>query len=302
MGEDIRRFNGGGAFQVTPMEKFAEFGQERVRETPISEAAFIGASITAAITGLKPVVELMFVDFAGVCFDQIYNNAGKMRYMLGSQVKVPLVIRTTMGVGLSLGATHSQTLYSLFAHCPGLKIVAPSTPYDAKGLLKHAIRNNEDPVMFFEHRNLYSTIGPVPLTDYTIPFGVAEIRREGSDVTIVATAAMVKKSLAAAKELEIDNISAEVIDTRSLVPLDKQMIKKSVEKTSRLVIVDEDYGRCGIASEIAATICEESFEYLRAPVKRVVTPTIPIPFNPKLEDALIPNEKRIISAVKEIVR
>lgn len=299
MGEDLRIFYGGGPMGVTPADRFFKrFGPERVIDTPISESGFIGAGVGAAAAGMRPVVELMFVDFLGVCFDQIYNEAGKLRYMLGSQAKVPLVIRTTIGAGFSFGATHSQTLYSLFVHCPGLKVVVPSTPYDAKGLLKTSIRD-DDPVIFCEHKGLYPIKGVVPAEEYTIPLGQADVKREGDDVTVVATAAMVHKALNVAKQLETERISVEVVDPRTLVPFDRKTMLKSIRKTSRLVIVDEDYERCGVASEMAAIAADEAFYDLDAPIKRVTTPTIPIPFNPKLEKALIPDEDRIMAAVKE---
>jgi pyruvate/2-oxoglutarate/acetoin dehydrogenase E1 component len=301
MGEDLRIFYGGGPLGATPAEKFVKkFGPERVRDTPISEAAFIGAGVGAAATGMKPIVELMFVDFFGVAMDQIYNQAAKLRYMFGGQGKVPLVIRTTIGAGFSFGAQHSQSLYSIFTHVPGLKIVVPSTPYDAKGLLITAIRG-DDPVMFFEHKGLYPTKGPVPENEYEIPFGQAEVKRKGADVTIVATAMMVQKSLNAAKQLESQGIDVEIIDPRTLVPLDRKAILDSVRKTSRLVIVDEDYERCSFAAEVAAIVADEAFDSLDAPIKRVSTPTIPIPFAPILENAVIPNEQRIIETVKQVI-
>jgi pyruvate/2-oxoglutarate/acetoin dehydrogenase E1 component len=301
MGEDLQVFYGGGPMGVTPAEKFVKkFGPERVRDTPISEAAFIGAGIGAAICGMKPIVELMFVDFFGVAMDQIYNQAGKIRYMFGGQGKVPMVLRTTIGAGFSFAAHHSQCLYSIFMHVPGLKVVVPSTPYDAKGLLISAIRD-EDPVMFFEHKGLYPTKGPVPEAAYTIPFGQADIKRKGRDVTIVATAMMVQKSLKAAKQLEAEGIDAEIVDPRTLVPLDKKAILDSVRKTSRLIVVDEDYERCGFASEVSAIVADEAFDVLDGPIKRVTTPNVPIPFAPVLEKTVIPNEEKIIEAVKDLV-
>jgi pyruvate/2-oxoglutarate/acetoin dehydrogenase E1 component len=303
MGEDLQVFYGGGPFGVTPADKFVKkFGPERVRDTPISEAGFIGAAATAAATGLHPVVELMFVDFFGVCMDQIFNQAAKMRYMFGGQAKVPMTIRTVIGAGFGFAAHHSQCLYSIFAHVPGLKIVIPSTPYDAKGLLATAIRD-EDPVMFFEHKGLYTSVkGPVPEEPYTVPFGKADVKREGKDVTVVATSLMVHRVLGAAKKLECEGISLEVVDPRTIVPLDKNAILESVKKTSRLVIVDEDYGRCGVASEIAAIVAEEGLFYLDCPIKRVTTPNVPIPYSPALEKIVIPDEERIIKAVKETVK
>jgi pyruvate dehydrogenase E1 component beta subunit len=302
MGEDLGVFYGGGPFGVTPTEKFLKkFGQERVRDTPISESAFIGAAATAATTGLRPVVELMFVDFFGVCMDQIYNQAAKMRYMFGGQAKVPMVIRTVIGAGFSFAAHHSQCLYSIFAHVPGLKVVVPSTPYDAKGLLIEAIRD-DDPVIFCEHKSLYNAVkGPVPEEPYTIPFGKAKIVKEGTDATVVATALMVHKALSAASILEKDGISIEIIDPRTIVPLDKQAILDSVKKTSKLVVVDEDYERCGFAAEVASIVAEEGLYYLDAPIKRIATPNVPIPYSPVLEKAIIPDEEKIVKAVKQIM-
>ena len=303
MGEDLQVFYGGGPFGVTPAEKFVKkFGPERVIDTPISEAGFIGAAAAAAATGLHPVVELMFVDFFGVCMDQIYNQAAKMRYMFGGQAKVPMVIRTVIGGGFGFAAHHSQCLYSIFAHVPGLKIVIPSTPYDAKGLLASAIRD-EDPVMVFEHKGLYSSAkGPVPEEPYVIPFGKADIKREGKHVTVVATSLMVHKAINAAQTLEKEGISLEIVDPRTIVPLDKKTILESVKKTSKLVIVDEDYERCGFASEIAAMVAEEGLFYLDSPIRRVATPNVPIPYSPALEKVVIPDEDRIIKTVKQIVK
>jgi pyruvate/2-oxoglutarate/acetoin dehydrogenase E1 component len=301
MGEDLQVFYGGGPMGVTPAEKFVKkFGPERVRDTPISEAAFIGAGIGAAMCGMKPIVELMFVDFFGVAMDQIYNQAGKIRYMFGGQGKVPMVLRTTIGGGFSFAAHHSQCLYSIFMHVPGLKVVVPSTPHDAKGLLISAIRD-EDPVMFFEHKGLYPVKGSVPEGEYTVPFGQAEIKRNGKDATIVATAMMLQKSLKAAKQLEEEGIEVEIVDPRTLVPLDKKTILDSVRKTSRLVIVDEDYERCGFASEVAAIVADEAFDVLDQPIKRVSTPNVPIPFAPVLENAVLPSEQRIVETVRDLV-
>jgi len=300
MGEDLRVFFGGGPLGVTPSEKFLKrFGPDRVRDTPISEASFIGAGVGAAITGMKPVVELMFVDFAGVCFDQLTNNAGKLRYIMGGQYNVPLVVRTTIGAGSSFGAVHSMANYSIFAHCPGLKIVVPSTPADAKGLLKTAIRA-QDPVMYFEHRGLYNTKGEVPVQEYTTPFGVADVKRNGRDVTIVAIGAMVQRALEAADTLQKqDGISAEVVDPRTLVPLDEKAILDSVAKTHRLIVVDEDYERCGMGSEIAALVASKGFKSLKGPVKIIATPTVPIPYSKELEHTILPNAAKISAAVRE---
>jgi pyruvate/2-oxoglutarate/acetoin dehydrogenase E1 component len=298
MGEDVGVY--GGIFGVTK-GLLQKFGPDRVIDTPISEAGFIGAAVGAAAAGLRPVVELMFVDFFGVCMDQIYNQAAKMRYMFGGKIKIPVTIRTTIGGGLSAAAQHSQVLYSIFAHVPGLKVVVPSTPYDAKGLLITAIRD-DNPKIFFEHKLLYGMRGPVPKEPYTIPFGVADVKMEGSDVTVVAVAYMVHEALKAANELKKEGISVEVIDPRTLVPFDKEAVIKSIKKTGRLVVVDEDYDRCGFASWVAAIVADECFGYLDAPIKRVTTPTVPIPFSPVLEKEILPNAEKIIKAVKEVVR
>lgn len=299
MGEDVQRFYGGGAFAVTK-ELVKEFGEERIRDTPLSESAFIGAGVGSALTGMRPIVELMFVDFFGVCMDQIYNQAAKLRYMSGGQAKVPLVIRTTIGAGLSCSAHHSQCLYSIFAHIPGLKVVVPSTPFDAKGLLINAIRE-DDPVLFCEHKMLYDMEGQVPEEAYSIPFGKADLKREGKDITIVAVARMVHKALTAARKLKEEGISVEVIDPRTIVPLDKKAILESVKKTSKLIIVDEDYERYGFAAEVAAIVADEGISYLDSPIKRVATPNVPIPFSPVLENYVIPNEETIVKVVKQIV-
>jgi pyruvate/2-oxoglutarate/acetoin dehydrogenase E1 component len=298
MGEDVGVY--GGVFGVTKglLEKF---GFERVIDTPISEAGFIGAAVGAAATGLRPVVELMFVDFFGVAMDQIYNQAAKMRYMFGGKIKVPITIRTTIGGGLSAAAQHSQVLYSIFAHVPGLKVVVPSTPYDAKGLLISSIRD-DNPVMFFEHKLLYPIKGPVPEEPYAIPLGKADVKREGSDVTVIGLALTVHQALEAADILAKGGISVEVIDPRTIVPFDKEAILKSVRKTGKVVIVDEDYDRCGFASWVAAIIADEAFEYLDAPIKRVTTPNIPIPFSPPLEKHILPSTEKIIRAVETVVR
>ena len=298
MGEDIQLFYGGGPFAVT-QGMLGKFGPERLRDTPISESAFVGAGAAAASTGLRPIVEIMCVDFFGVCMDQIYNQAAKMRYMFGGQTKVPLVIRTTIGAGVSGSAHHSQSLYSIFAHVPGLKVVVPSNPYDAKGLLITAIRD-DDPVMFFEHKVLYDVRGSVPEEPYTIPFGKADVKKKGDDVTVVATARMVDVALSAAEKLEEDGIGVEVIDPRTIVPLDKSTIIDSVRKTSRIVIIDEDYERCGFASEVAAIVSDEAFDYLDSPVRRVATPNVPIPFSPVLEKYVIPDEEKTIKTIREI--
>ncbi len=298
LGEDIGRY-WKGAFKVT--EGLAEeFGDERVRDTPISESAIIGAAVGAAITGMRPVAEIMFGDLTALAMDQITNQAAKIRYMFGSQVKVPLVIRTPFGAGVNIAAHHSQSLEAWFMHVPGLYVVVPSTPYDAKGLLKTAIRSN-NPVFFCEHKLLYPMEGEVPEEEYTIPFGVADVKRKGSDVTIVATLYMIHKALNAAEELEAEGISVEVVDPRTLTPLDKQAIIKSVKKTGRIVIVSEDSKTAGVSAEIAAIVAEETIDYLDAPIKRITALDTPIPFSPPLEQYVIPNEKTIIKAVKGIM-
>lgn len=298
MGEDVGVY--GGIFGVTK-GLLERFGPDRVVDTPISETAFIGAGVGAAAAGLRPVVELMFVDFFGVCMDQIYNQAAKMRYMFGGKIKIPLTIRTTIGAGLSAAAQHSQTLYSIFAHVPGIKVIVPSTPYDAKGLLISAVRD-DNPKIFFEHKLLYGVRGPVPKEPYAIPFGVADVKTEGSDVTIVAVAYMVHEALKASNELKKEGVSVEVIDPRTLVPFDKEAVFRSVRKTGRLVVVDEDYDRCGFASWVAALVADECFGYLDAPIKRVTTPTVPIPFSPTLEKEILPNAEKIVKTVKEVVK
>jgi len=298
LGEDIGRY-WEGAFKVTKgLAK--EFGDERVRDTPISESAIIGAAVGAAITGMRPVAEIMFGDLTTLAMDQIANQAAKIHYMFGGQAKVPLVIRTPFGGGVNIAAHHSQSLEAWFMHVPGLLVAVPSTPHDAKGLLKTAIRG-DNPVMFCEHKLLYPIEGLVPEEDYTVPFGVADVKKEGKDATIVATMFMVHKALEAAKTLEKDGLSVEVVDPRTLVPLDKEAIIRSVKKTGRLVVVSEDCKTAGVTAEIAALVAEEAIEYLDAPIKRVAEPDTPIPFSPPLEKYVIPDEKSIIKAVKEIV-
>ncbi len=275
-----------------------EFGRERVRDTPITESAFVGAGVGAAVTGLRPVVELMFIGFMGVCLDQITNQAAKMRYMFGGKATIPLVIRTMIGAGLRAAAQHSDSMYSTFVHFPGLKVVVPSTPGDVKGLLIASIRD-DDPVIFCEHKVLYDLQGPVPEGDYVIPLGQADVKRKGADATIVAISRMVDFSLQAADALAAEGISAEVVDPRTLVPLDTETILNSIRKTGRLVIVDEDNPRCSAATDIATLAATEAIEYLSAPVKLVTAPHTPVPFSPSLEDTYIPSPARIVAAVKE---
>jgi pyruvate dehydrogenase E1 component beta subunit len=298
LGEDIGRY-WGGAFGVT--KSLAEvFGDDRVRDTPISENAIIGVGIGAAITRMRPVAEIMFGDLSALAMDQICNQAAKIRYMFGGQTSVPLVVRTPFGAGVNIASHHSQSLEAWFMHTPGLYVAVPSTPYDAKGLLKTAIRGS-DPVLFVEHKLLYPVKGMIPEEDYVVPFGVADVKREGSDVTIVATLFMVHKSLVAAEQVSKEGISVEVVDPRTLTPLDKQTIVKSVKKTGRLVVVSEDCRTAGVSAEIAAVVAEEALDYLDAPIKRVAEPDTPIPFSPALEKSVIPDEKSIVKAVKEIV-
>jgi len=298
LGEDIGRY-WGGAFKVT--EGLAEeFGDERVRDTPISESVIIGTAVGAAITGMRPVAEIMFGDLTALAMDQIANQAAKIRYMFGGQASCPMVIRTPFGAGVNIASHHSQSLEAWFMHVPGIYVAVPSTAYDAKGLLKTAIRGN-NPVFFCEHKLLYPVEGDVPEDELLIPFGVADVKREGLDATVVATLFMVHKALAAAKSLEKEGISVEVVDPRTLTPLDKRTIIDSVKKTGRIVIVSEDCKTAGVSAEIAAVVAEEAIDYLDAPIKRVAAPDTPIPFSPPLEQFVIPDEKAIIKAVKEVV-
>jgi len=298
LGEDIGRY-WGGAFGVTK-GLAEEFGDERVRDTPISESAIIGVGVGAAITGMRPVAEIMFGDLSALAMDQICNQAAKIRYMFGGQVKVPLVIRTPFGAGVNIASHHSQSLEAWFMHTPGLYVAVPSTPYDAKGLLKTAIRGT-NPVFFVEHKLLYPVKGMISEEEYNVPFGVAEVKKEGADVTIFATLYMVHKALAAAQKLSKDGVSAEVVDPRTLSPLDKSTIVKSVKKTGRIVIVTEDCKTAGVSAEIAAIVAEEALDYLDAPIRRVAEPDTPIPFSPPLEQFVIPDERSIIKAVKGVV-
>ena len=297
IGEDIGRY--GGIFGVTK-GLLEEFGPQRVRSTPISESAIIGSALGAAMTGIRTVAEIMYIDFTTCAMDQIVNQVAKMRYMSGGKAKIPLVIRTQEGGGRSNAAQHSQSLEALFYHIPGLKIVMPSTPHDARGLLKTAIRE-DNPVMFIEHKLLYATKGFVPDEEYLIPFGQADIKRKGKDVTVIAISYMVTKALKAAGRLAEENIDAEVIDLRTLVPLDLETILQSVRKTNRAVIVHEGCRRNGIGAEIACCIQEEAFDYLDAPIERVGALNVPIPYTETLERAVIPDEEDIIIAVKKLL-
>lgn len=296
MGEDVGVL--GGAFRVSKglLDKFSN---KRVIDTPLSEAAIIGYALGSAITGLRPVAEIMFIDFTGVCMDQIINQVAKIRYMLAGQVSVPLVIRTPGGFGKSWAAQHSQSFESFFCHVPGLKVVMPSTPYDAKGLLKTAIRE-DNPVMFIEHKFMYNTTGDVPEEEYTIPLGVADVKRKGSDVTILTYSQMVLLSLEAAEILAKDGIEVEVVDLRTLAPLDTQTIVDSVKKTNRAIIVEEDHRNVGMGAEISSTITEQAFDYLDGPVKRVAALDTPSPFSSVLEDRVRPSVESIVEAARDI--
>jgi pyruvate/2-oxoglutarate/acetoin dehydrogenase E1 component len=274
-----------------------EFGRERVLDTPISEAGFTGMGVGAAMTGLRPVVDIMFGDFLTLTMDQLVNQAAKVHYMSGGTWKVPMVLRTTLGATRRSAAQHSQSLHAWVSHVPGLKVAMPSTPYDAKGLLKTAIRD-ENPVVFFEDKMMYKLKGPVPAADYTIPFGVADVKRVGEDITIVATSSMVQVALGAAGLLEKVGISAEVIDPRTTWPLDEKALVESAKKTSRAIVVDEGYGRYGVTGEIASVIAEGAFYNLEAPVKRMGAMHVPIPFSPPLEDVTVPTEQTVFEAAR----
>lgn len=306
MGEDVAGGAGaagaddawGGVMGVTS-GLFGEF-PGRVLDTPISESAFVGAAIGAATRGLRPVAELMFIDFLGVCFDQIFNQAAKFRYMFGGKAVTPVVIRTMYGAGLRAAAQHSQSLYSIFTHIPGLKVVTPSSPYAAKGLLIAAIRD-DDPVIFCEHKAMYDVVGEVPEDSYALPFGEADVVREGSDVTVVAIGRMVSVAEQAAEELAADGVSVELVDPRTLSPLDSETILESVEGTGRLVVVDEATPRCSMATDISALVAGEGFASLRAPVGMVTAPHTPVPFSDALEDLYVPDAQRVVNAVKAAV-
>jgi pyruvate dehydrogenase E1 component beta subunit len=289
----------GGPMGVTK-NLVQEFGRNRVLDTPITEAGFIGAAVGAAATGLRPVAELMYVDFFGCCMDQIFDQGAKLRYMFGGKASCPMVIRTQIGAGVNAAAQHSGCHYSIFTHMPGIKTVIPSTPADAKGLLLSAIRD-DDLVMFFENKVLYGIKGEVPAGDEGIPLGKGDIKREGDDVTIVAISRMVNQSLTAAKTLSGAGIEVEIIDPRTLSPLDEDMILSSVEKTHRLVIVDEDNPRCSAAADIAAMVADKGFDLLDAPIKTVTAPHTPVPFSPPLEQFYVPSPERIAQTVREIV-
>jgi len=308
MGEDIAKY--GGIFSATG-GLLGRFGPDRIMDTPISEAAFIGAAIGAATEGLRPIAELMFVDFFGVCMDQIYNHLAKNTYMSGAAVHLPVVVMAAIGGGYSDAAQHSQCLYSLFAHVPGLKVVVPSNSYDAKGLMAQAIRD-DNPVMYFFHKGimglswmayLVGSTTDVPEESYTIPFGVARTVREGTDVTIVTLSQMVHKAVIAADELAKEYISVEILDLRTLVPLDKQSVLTSVAKTGRLLVADEDYFSFGLSGEIAAVVGENlGTVRLKAPIRRLAVPDVPIPYSRPLEQAVIPQASDIARSVRELMQ
>ena len=298
MGEDVALY--GGAYKATK-GLYEEFGEKRVKDTPISESTIVGTALGAAIAGLRPVAEIMFGDFLALAMDQIINQVAKAKYMSGGKVKVPLVIRSNIGARGSTAAQHSQSPHGWFLNVPGLKIVIPAIPYDAKGMLKTAIRD-DNPVLFFEHKLLYPMKGPVPKEEYTVPLGKAEIRKEGKDITILAVSLMVHKVMKVTEELQREGISAEVIDLRSLVPLDMDTIVNSVKKTGKLLIVDEGCKTGGIGAEIAAQVMCEAFEYLDEPIERIGALDFPIPFSPPLEKHIIPDENRIIRAVYKMIK
>jgi acetoin:2,6-dichlorophenolindophenol oxidoreductase subunit beta len=297
LGEDIGCY--GGIFQVTKGLQ-TEFGPDRVVDTPISEAGFVGASVGAALTGMRPVTEIMFIDFTTVCMDMIINQMAKMHYMFGGKGKVPMVLRVNIGAGRGTAAQHSQSFHSIFMHVPGLFVAAPSTPYDAKGLLIDAIKN-DNPVIFVEHKRLYNTRGMVPEESYRIPFGQAEVKRTGKDVTVFATHALVLSALEAAEEAAKDGIDVEVIDPRTLSPLDKDTLIASVKKTGRLLVADEDNKTCGVAAEVSAIVAEEAIEYLKAPILRNCSPDTPVPFSPPLEKAFIFGKDRLLESVRRLM-
>jgi len=297
LGEDIGEF--GGSYKTT-QGLLKEFGKERVRNTPISEAAIIGASLGSALLGMRPVAELMYIDFSGIAMDQITNQLAKVKYMFGGKAKVPVVVRTQGGTGRSSAAQHAQSLEAWFVHIPGLKVVMPSTAYDCKGLLKAAIRD-DNPVFFIEHKLLYTTTSEIPEEDYVIPLGKADVKRQGSDCTIVATSRMVHFALDAADRLAAEGIQCEVVDPRTLSPLDEETILTSVGKTNKLVVVVEAAPRCSFASEVAAVVAEKGFDLLDAPIQRVTEMHTPIPFAPKLEQHVTPSVDKVIAAVKKAI-
>lgn len=297
LGEEVGVW--GGTYAVTK-GFYDHFGERRVRDTPIAEAVIIGSGVGAAMVGVRPVAELMTINFAFAAMDHIVNQAAKMHAMFGGQMRVPLVIRAVGGGGRQLGATHSQTPDAIFAHFPGLKVVAPGTPYDAKGLLKTAIRS-DDPVLFIEHATLYQTRGEVPEEEFTVPIGKSKVQREGDAVTIVTYSKGLEVSMQAAEELSKDGIEADIIDLRSLRPLDMEPVFESFKKTNRAVVVEEGWRSYGVGSEVAARLYEEAFDYIDAPIKRVAQKEVPLPYNRRLEQHALINPERVIEAVKEVV-
>ena len=289
----------GGVMGVTK-GLLGQFGRERIIDTPITETAILGMASGAALTGLRPIAELMFVDFMGVCFDQILNQTAKFRYMFGGKAITPLTIRTMYGGGVRAASQHSQCLYPIFTHVPGIKVVIPSGPYEAKGLLIKSIRDN-DPVIFLEHKAMYDVTEDVPDESYTIPFGEANFTREGKDITLIGMGKTVSLCNNAADLLKKDGVHATVLDLRTLSPLDEDSILESVEETGRAIIVDESNPRCNIATDISALICDKSFSYLKAPIKMISPPHTPVPFSPFLEDIYMPDEQTIISTAKKIL-
>ncbi|MGE7185430.1 alpha-ketoacid dehydrogenase subunit beta [Peribacillus sp. NPDC006672] len=277
-----------------------EFGRDRILDTPIAEAGYMGAAMAAASTGLRPIAELMFNDFIGSCLDEVLNQGAKFRYMFGGKAQVPVTIRTMHGAGFRAAAQHSQSLYALFTSIPGLKVVVPSSPYDAKGLLLSAIEDN-DPVIFFEDKTLYNMVGEVPEGYYTIPIGKAEIKRSGSDLTIVALGKQVHTAMDAAEQLAGKGIEVEIVDPRSLSPLDEESILSSVAKTNRLIVIDEANPRCSMATDIAALVADKGFDTLDAPIKRITAPHTPVPFSPPLEDIYLPTPEKVIKVVSELL-
>ncbi len=294
MGEDVAE--AGTPFKVLS-GLCEEFGKDRVLDTPISEAGFTGLAVGAAMTGMRPVVDIMFGDFITLTMDQMVNQAAKVHYMSGGKWKVPMVMRTTLGATRRSAAQHSQSLHAWFCHVPGLKVVLPSTPYDAKGLLKSAIRD-DNPVVFFEDKMMYKLKGDVPDEDYTIPLGVADIKRAGDDITLIATSSMVQVALGAASMLEEIGVSAEVVDPRTMWPLDEKTLIESAQKTSRVIVIDEGYERYGVTAELASVIATGAFYDLDAPVKRMGAMHVPIPFSPPLEDVTVPTEQTVFEAAR----
>lgn len=297
IGEDIGQF--GGALGQTK-GLFDRFGDERILDTPISEAAIVGAAVGASMLGMRPIADIMFTDFSTLAMDQIINQAAKARYMSGGKVSVPVVIKMQSGAGRGKAAQHSQSFEAIYSHIPGLKVVMPSTPYDAKGLFKTAIRDN-DPVVYMEHGSLYGIKGQIPEEDYTIPMGAGDIKREGKDISIITYSYMVHKALAAAETLEADGIDAEIVDLRTLRPMDTEIIIDSVKKTHRVVVLHEACVTGGIGGEIVAKIAENVFDYIDAPIKRVGIPDVPIPYAKSLEDTIVPTKEKLIACIKAVM-